>query len=303
MMNSTKNQSQFIKQILILSSSTIIAIAVISICIWLYYSMRNEVEKKVNNNIESSTVLIKQLIQLKKKELTSLANSISEGPLFKSAMVSVHNETIEDVLNDLAKINNLNFIAVIEGKFIKYSNFKDVARGEKINSITSAHFLGVKNINGKKMRMVIGEKISSKLISTWEEMTKSHIITTDKSYKILLSPLSHKEMSMPNQESLSQITIKNTPYYMKAISLFKNSYHIHVLKTKSHFWNDFYKKRNSLIFLGVALFFFGIILSTLTANLIVPILNKNSKDNPDDIIDMDQLISEIEECKRKIISP
>lgn len=300
-MSSIKRDSKYISQILILATSSIIALAVLSICIWLYYSMKSEVESKVSQELDRSISLVTELTNLKRRELKQTANSLVEGPLLKGALASVHTETIEDVLKDITTINNLSFVAVIDGKTILYSNFEDEFRDENIKELTQKHIIGVAKLDGDNKRLIIGLKINHEFMITWEKISKSSIIVSDGAGKpIVFDPVLPEIPSLKIGDDLQHIAINDEEYYSKSKGFLNNTVYFHVLNPKKIFWVEFKKKRNSLIFLGVALFFLGILLSILTAYIIRPLIDNSSIDNPNDIVDIAGLIQEIEEVKSKL---
>ena len=299
MKSSTENNLDYIRQVFILVTSIIVGITVLTICIWLYYSIRGEVETNVSKRIDDSKRLVLRLVEIKKKELGNLAEVIEGTPILRGALATNHEGTINDVLNDLRQSNSLSFMAVIKNGKIQYSSEENQLKGELIKSFTHGHLLGVKSTS-QGQKLILGKKLSKEILGEWNQTLGGEILSINDKGEEKIGTISFDQEIKLESENLFQVEIHKIVYYAKKIGIFNNTNFLVILKPKEQFWTSFYKKRNTLLFIGVALFFFGVFLSVLASKVLLPLLSRELSDNPDDIVDIAKIIEEIEAVKKSI---
>ena len=103
-----------IRQLLILIISSTILLLIFIFLFIIHLNQKKEVSKTIKNNFSKSIKITNNLSNLKKRELKVLANSISNGPILKGSLNTLHKETIVDTLNHLVIKNNLSFILILK---------------------------------------------------------------------------------------------------------------------------------------------------------------------------------------------
>ena len=197
----------------------------------IHLNQKNEVSKKITNNLKRSIRITKDLSKLKKRELNILAKSLIYGPMVKSTLSTEHRVTIEDTLTSLATKNNLDFILILENKKpIYHSEHKSLNFSKNLKDIVGGYFIGVVRFREDSLKhftFLIGQSLRKKDLDFWTNISGIfYQVSNKQNIKLATNmpkPYSFKKEKFPTN---SFETSEDGLFYYQKLTLLKDTLNI-----------------------------------------------------------------------------
>jgi hypothetical protein len=276
MKTTSTNNTGLFRQIVTLVITLSALIMILIFTIWLYIKAKDEVTVKATQHFSRAASITKDIVELKKMELKALSNSLVNGPILKGALTTMHKETIEDTLNNLVQKNKLKFALILEDKNIKHG-VGPFEEGTGVKQIVAGNLIGVAKFTGrlKGYKLLLGLGINKNIIASWNKVTDSSYSIFNKSGEFLLSNKEEKSLAWQEKDNETLHVDTEGKFYYWQMHLLKETLPVQIFVSKEKFWHEFHKTRNSLIFVGVTLFFLSLIMATFFAKFLENYLAKN----------------------------
>lgn len=262
--------------------------------IWTYNTDKEASNLQLKKKLIELNKVTDGIAKVKKEKLKMLSGTISSSTMLKAALASNHETTITDTLDNLKKNNSLDFILVLKGKSIVYSDSSTQQREMVLKEITSGTFIGAAKVSD--YLLLIGKNPTQEDIRRWSEITGSKFILKKKDGTEIIKNYTLPLTQQPKTE-LMYTTDNN--YVIGAQTLLKDSLHITHLYPTEGFKKSFKRKRDKLIVFGLALSFVGLLLSLVVSKLITKTLISSSTNVGSKEFDL--LLKEVAELKEKLL--
>lgn len=227
-------------QAMVLAINTSILSVVFAFSTWLYWSMRSEVHAQVEASLVRAAVMTEALADLKSRELSALAQSMAVSPMLRGALATNDGATIADVLRTFAKKNGLTDVVLAQG------------RGGRACGNDPRFPAGCRWLVGRapidNSAVEVRQAPDEALLDAWTAVTGVRY-------------------------AIAQPAVDNLPpperdrYYAREAVL-EGGFKTTIFAERAPFWRSFESRRNTLVVLGAALFFAGLVLSAFFAWLI-----------------------------------
>ncbi|MBI4346134.1 MAG: hypothetical protein HY553_04725 [Elusimicrobia bacterium] len=225
-------------QAMVLAINTSILSVVFAFSAWLYWSTRSEVHAQVEASLARATVMTEALADLKSRELSALAQSMAVSPMLRGALATNDASTIDDVLRTFAAKSGLTDVAV---------------RGRRVCRSDPTWAAGCGWLTGQapieRGALEVRQNPDKALLDAWTAVTGVRYA-----------------VAHPAVDNLP--AAERDRYYARESRLAKAGSKITIFAERAPFWRSFESRRNTLVVLGAALFFAGLVLSALFAWLI-----------------------------------
>lgn len=292
-----------IRNTLVLGINTSILLVLGVFCFWLFFSYSSDVNRQVAVKIGNSEKIVQRLVKLRENELSEIARSLATGPVLRSVLSTRDEETIQGVLENLAKSNGLDVIAIGDGQNFVYSY--TTGKEENLRKDFRSRFKGFANIPGSKLELAIADLSSKDLLNAWTEILDGRIA--------LIPNHNPREMILNLWEGtdglLKEKPVRVDPYvyfhnsvsyYGQDMVLFNDNLTVRLFFERGPFWQSFEKRRNELVVIGLSLFFLGIIISLVIAKRIESQIG-SVKTEGEGFVDGDSLLEEIENARNAML--
>ena len=240
-MNSTKVKNQ-LQQIITISITATIFLFTLMFLIWTYSTDKEASNLQLKNKLVELNKVTDGIAKVKKEKLKMLSGTISSSTMLKAALASNHETTITDTLDNFKKNNSLDFILVLKGKSIVYSDSSTQQREMVLKEITSGTFIGAAKVSD--YLLLIGKNPTKEDIRRWSEITGSKFVLRKKDGTEIIKNYTSPLTQQPKTE-LMYTTDNN--YVIGTQTLLKDSLHITHLYPTEVFKKSFKRKRDKLI--------------------------------------------------------
>jgi hypothetical protein len=254
---------------LILAINTSILAVLFAFTSWLYLDAKADVDKQVDASLTRSTKIVDSLARLRERELSSLAQSLATSPQLRGAAATGDRETIEDVLRSMAAKNGLTLVAVGQAKELRYGSLPAKSR------TLEGKLFGTAPLDGGGW-LAAAQAPDRGLLDAWSEITAVRL-------SIKAPGLAVDNLGALDAESS----------YVREHKLLDGKLEASLFAPRDPFWRAFKQRRDSLVVLGAALFFLGLILSAIFAELVARFSASSQTD------DWKRLLREIEAVREK----
>lgn len=301
-MSSTETSSDDISigNILTLIISTSILLIILFFSLWLYQSSKTTVEENVLSAMIRTKRITKNLVHIKRKELDILAESITISPLLKGSLATGHEKTIVDVMDSLKSKHDIDNILILKNKRLVFSD-SSISEDKTIKELVSGKIIGKSQITIARQlqyTVLVIKELTKEILNDWSLITQGQYVAVGSSGDLLAQ--NTKTIMTPEilpTSSDGQRKFDGIEYYFHTLSLFKNTLKLVIMKEKSLFWIEFTKNRNSLVVLGVILFFVGVVISIIFSKLFERYIDSHQR------VEMslsDSLLEEINDVKSRL---
>lgn len=239
---------------MVLAINTSILAVVFTFSAWLYWSTRVEVQAQVESSLARAAAMTDALAALKTRELSALAQSMAVSPMIRGAMATGDSATIRDVLDTLARKNGVAAVTLKPGGREGLSGRAAMEGGREL---------------------WVRQAPDRELLESWSAVTGVRYALRKPEVDDLPAAERHR-------------------YYAREVRLAGGALQATIFAERAPLWRSFEARRNSLVVLGAALFFAGLLMSALFARLI----EKVSPDAaPSSGEDFQRLLDEIEAAR------
>jgi hypothetical protein len=220
-----------LRQALILAINTSILTVLFVFMCWLYWSEKSGVDAAVVAATERTAKITQELVRLRQRELSALARSLAGGPMLRAALSTGDRDTIDDVLSGMAAKNKVA---------------AEVRRGGQARFGRGAAGLSGEADAGDGLTLRLSQAPDAELLGSWTAVTGAYYSIDGGARNV---PDGREHYSSPvAAEGLPSRLTQHIP--------------------REPFWKPFEKRRNTLIVLGAALFFLGLLLSVAFAEAV-----------------------------------
>lgn len=253
-------------QAMVLAINTSILSVVFAFSAWLYWSTRSEVHAQVEASLARAAVMTEALADLKSRELSALAQSMAVSPMLRGALATSDRATIDDVLLTLAKKNGLSNVVLA-----------DEAKGCGGGAGGCRWLFGRAAVGGARV-VEVRQAPDKQLLESWTAVTGVRYAVAE-----------------PAVDNIA--AAERDRYYSRDTRFGKAALSATIFAERGPFWRSFESRRNTLVVLGAALFFAGLVLSALFAWLIdrAGPSTAGTAQGPD----VQRLLDEIESARRE----
>lgn len=245
-------------QAMVLAINTSILAVLFAFSAWLYTSTRAEVLEHVDASLERAVVMTEALAALKAKELDALAQSIAVSPMLKAAAATGDGATIRDVLATFAKKNAVSAVELKAGGKARYGS--GAASGSGLSGSAPAGDL----------ELSVSRAPDRALLDAWSAVTGVKYALQGGGAPLHNLPEADAKLAAGavGASGAQALDGEGGRYYARSAALAGGRLKAVIFAERSAFWKSFERRRNSLVVLGAALFFAGLLLSALFARLI-----------------------------------
>ena len=141
-------------------------LATLVISAYQYYAARAANSLQISRDFQLAEGMLKTLIELERNRLETVARSLAAGPMLRSALQSGHAPTIESVLDDLLRGNQLASLTV------EYRGKKIRAPGSAAPEFEGAFSLKVAD---DELRVTAGSSLGQSMLQAWKERTAADL--------------------------------------------------------------------------------------------------------------------------------
>ena len=293
-MSSIKIKNQ-LNQIITISITVAIFLFTLMFIIWTYKTDKEDSSQRLRNKIVEIKKTTEGLAKVKRLKLKTLAKSLSNSSMLKAAIATSHAPTITDTLDNMRSKNKLDFILILGGKSILFSDSETAKLDLSLKETTSGVFIGAEKIGEKTL--LIGKNPTKKEIQNWSEITNSRFILSKKSNDLIVKNYERK-IETKFDSSKDNFTTDNK-YILGEQDLLKGSLKIIHLYPTTEFKKSFLRKRNKIIVFGITLSFIGFIISIILSKIIIRVIQNSSHASTGK--EWDDILSEIKNLKEKML--
>lgn len=245
-------------QSMVLAINTSILAVLFAFSAWLYASSRAEVLEQVEASLGRTVTMTEALAGLKAKELDALAQSMAVSPMLRAAVATGDAATIRDVLATLAKKNGVLAVELKAGGKLRHGS----------GAAATAAFSGAAPAG--EAELSVRQAADRALLDSWSAVTGVRYVLKSGPVTIHNLPAADEKLAAaaaPSAEA-GPVDGETGRYYARSAALAGGRFIAVIFAERPPFWRSFEDRRNSLIVLGAALFFAGLLLSAAFARLI-----------------------------------
>lgn len=245
-------------QSMVLAINTSILAVLFAFSAWLYASSRAEVLDQVEAGLGRSVVMTEALARLKARELDALAQSMAVSPMLRGATATGDPATIRDVLATLAKKNAVLAVELRSNGKLRHGS----------GAAATAAFSG--SAQAGDAELSVSQAADRALLDSWSAVTGVRYVLNSGAARVHNLPSADEKLAgaaAPSGEA-RPMDGESGRYYARSAKLAGGRFEAVIFAERAPFWRSFERRRNSLVVLGAALFFAGLLLSALFARLI-----------------------------------
>jgi hypothetical protein len=244
-----------LRQALILAINTSILAVLFVFMGWLYWTSRGDVEREAAASIARAAKITGDLAAMRERELSGLARSLASAPMLRGALGTRDRETINDVLAAAAAKNGLLAVEIRRGGA---AQFGVPPRGW--TALTGEADAG----GGLTLRLTQAPDVE--LLRSWTAITGAFYAIRSAAGTPIVADLPEGEdpqalRVQPSRGSAPIVVSGKSSYCAAQAVLLGGRLTGTLFEPRDPFWKAFERRRNSLIVLGAALFFMGLLLS------------------------------------------
>ena len=254
-----------LRNAMILAINTSLLAVLFVFSAWLYRGARAEAQARVAEDMDRAAAMTRSLAGLRERELGGVALSLAASPMLRGAVATGDRETVEDVLASVAAKNSLDLAAVTRGGSVLYAR----ATGGKDGNPA---FLAETPLGqGGDISLRVGQRASSAVLDSWSAITGvRYALRPSAPGSAHNLPAEDAALAAAAAPSAGAAVVSAGPgkYYARETTALDGRLRLTLFHPYAPFWRGFEATRNSLVVLGSALFFLGLLLSVFFAGLI-----------------------------------